>query len=202
MTSTEHPRTSLDSATSTHQSSRQPRTDPRQGRLAQSLRLALPAGPSLRHAPDDRVTQTVTGTRGAGQRMAGQVEAVGRKVSRFRAGDEVYAQVGTGGCAEHINLPQEQPAPKPSNLTTDPRKFPAPRTSLTPRGTDLENWCPPGPPGSAARSRAAYGLLTAVMITMALAASLLVLPSLLMLVTRDRVTTPQVEATRPQPIVS
>ena len=33
---------------------------------------------------------------------------------------------------------------------------------------------------------ASYGLLTAVMIAMALVASLLVLPSLLMLVTKDR----------------
>ena len=48
---------------------------------------------------------------------------------------------------------------------------------------------------------ASYGLLTAVMIAVALAASLLVLPSLLMLVTRERVPTPPGETTRPEAIV-
>jgi predicted RND superfamily exporter protein len=46
---------------------------------------------------------------------------------------------------------------------------------------------------------ASYGLLTAVMIAMALAASLLVLPSLLMLVTRDRAPTPPVEPAQSVP---
>ncbi|MDH3398442.1 MAG: MMPL family transporter, partial [Acidimicrobiia bacterium] len=47
---------------------------------------------------------------------------------------------------------------------------------------------------------ASYGLLTAVMIAMALAASLLVLPSLLMVVTRDRAEDfAAIDASRPEP---
>ena len=52
-----------------------------------------------------------------GSDMAGQVEAVGRNVTRFRPGDEVFAEVGTGGCAEYLSVPEEKPALKPSNLT-------------------------------------------------------------------------------------
>ncbi len=52
-----------------------------------------------------------------GSDLAGQVEAVGRNVTRFRTGDEVFAEVGTGGCAEYISVPEEKPELKPANLT-------------------------------------------------------------------------------------
>jgi NADPH:quinone reductase-like Zn-dependent oxidoreductase len=52
-----------------------------------------------------------------GSDMAGQVEAVGRNVTRFRPGDEVFAEVGTGGCAEYISIPEGKPEVKPANLT-------------------------------------------------------------------------------------
>jgi len=52
-----------------------------------------------------------------GSDMAGQVEAVGRSVTRFRPGDEVYAEVGIGSCAEYITVPEAKPALKPANLT-------------------------------------------------------------------------------------
>lgn len=52
-----------------------------------------------------------------GSDIAGQVEAAGRNVTRFRPGDEVFAEVGTGGCAEYISLAEEKPEKKPANLT-------------------------------------------------------------------------------------
>ena len=51
-----------------------------------------------------------------GSDMAGVVEAVGAKVTRFRPGDEVYAEVGTGGCAEYVSISQDLPVRKPAAL--------------------------------------------------------------------------------------
>jgi NADPH:quinone reductase-like Zn-dependent oxidoreductase len=52
-----------------------------------------------------------------GLAIAGRVEAVGSKVSTFRPGDEVYAEIGKGGFAEYACVPQDALALKPSNLT-------------------------------------------------------------------------------------
>jgi NADPH:quinone reductase-like Zn-dependent oxidoreductase len=49
--------------------------------------------------------------------VAGQVEAVGANVTRFRHGDEVYADVVTGGFAEYTCVPEDVVAAKPTNLT-------------------------------------------------------------------------------------
>jgi NADPH:quinone reductase-like Zn-dependent oxidoreductase len=54
---------------------------------------------------------------GLGSDVAGQVEAVGRNVTRFRPGDEVYADVVQGGFAEYTSVPEAFLAPKPANLT-------------------------------------------------------------------------------------
>ena len=54
---------------------------------------------------------------GLGSDVAGQVEAVGANVTRFRPGDEVYADVVTGGFAELVSVPEAFLAPKPANLT-------------------------------------------------------------------------------------
>lgn len=59
-----------------------------------------------------RQTPTVLGSD-----MAGLVEAVGRNVTSFSPGDEVFAEVGTGGCAEYVCVPEEKPALKPANLS-------------------------------------------------------------------------------------
>jgi len=40
-----------------------------------------------------------------GSDMAGQVEAVGKDVTGFRPGDDVYAEVDAGGFAEYISFP-------------------------------------------------------------------------------------------------
>jgi NADPH:quinone reductase-like Zn-dependent oxidoreductase len=52
-----------------------------------------------------------------GSDLAGRVEAVGRKVTRFRPGDEVFAHVLEGGFAEYGCVPQDLLGRKPANLT-------------------------------------------------------------------------------------
>ncbi|MBT2235309.1 NAD(P)-dependent alcohol dehydrogenase [Nonomuraea sp. NEAU-A123] len=52
-----------------------------------------------------------------GADMAGQVEAVGKDVTGFGPGDEVFAQVNQGGFAEYICVREGELAPKPKNLT-------------------------------------------------------------------------------------
>lgn len=54
---------------------------------------------------------------GLGSDVAGQVEAVGSDVTRFRPGDEVFADVLTGGFAEYTTVPQDLVGLKPANLT-------------------------------------------------------------------------------------
>jgi NADPH:quinone reductase-like Zn-dependent oxidoreductase len=52
--------------------------------------------------------------------VAGQVEAVGSGVTRFRPGDEVYANlldVGYGGFAEYVSVPADVMSLKPANLS-------------------------------------------------------------------------------------
>jgi len=49
--------------------------------------------------------------------LAGVVEAVGSKVTAFRPGDEVYAQIETGSFAEYAVVPERALAPKPANLS-------------------------------------------------------------------------------------
>lgn len=48
--------------------------------------------------------------------VAGTVEAVGRKVTGFQPGDEVYGS-GQGTCAEYTTAPEHALAPKPAGLT-------------------------------------------------------------------------------------
>lgn len=54
-----------------------------------------------------------------GADLAGQVEAIGRNVTRFKAGDEVFGAIGLkpGAFAEHACAQQDALAPKPANLT-------------------------------------------------------------------------------------
>ena len=52
--------------------------------------------------------------------IAGQVEVVGSGVTRFRPGDEVYANLldhGFGGFAEYVSVPVDVLASKPANLS-------------------------------------------------------------------------------------
>jgi len=51
-----------------------------------------------------------------GMDMAGVVEAVGKDVTRFRRGDEVFG-IGKGAFAEYARAPEGKLAPKPANLT-------------------------------------------------------------------------------------
>jgi NADPH:quinone reductase-like Zn-dependent oxidoreductase len=52
-----------------------------------------------------------------GSDIAGQVEGVGKAVTRFRPGDEVYAFVWSGAFAEHAAVPGAVLGLKPANLT-------------------------------------------------------------------------------------
>lgn len=52
-----------------------------------------------------------------GRDVAGRVEAVGTAVTRFRPGDEVYAEIDSGSFAECASVPEGVLALKPSNLT-------------------------------------------------------------------------------------
>jgi NADPH:quinone reductase-like Zn-dependent oxidoreductase len=52
-----------------------------------------------------------------GSDLAGDVEAVGGNVTRYRPGDEVYANVLEGAFAEHSAVPAAFLAPKPANLS-------------------------------------------------------------------------------------
>jgi NADPH:quinone reductase-like Zn-dependent oxidoreductase len=49
--------------------------------------------------------------------VAGQVEAVGKDVTRFHPGDEVFAHVQEGGFAEYAAVPEAALGLKPANLT-------------------------------------------------------------------------------------
>jgi NADPH:quinone reductase-like Zn-dependent oxidoreductase len=51
-----------------------------------------------------------------GSDVAGVVETVGNKVSRFRPGDEVFG-IGKGSYAEYVCAREDKVAPKPENLT-------------------------------------------------------------------------------------
>jgi NADPH:quinone reductase-like Zn-dependent oxidoreductase len=51
-----------------------------------------------------------------GSDMAGVVEAIGKDVSRFQPGDEVFG-IGKGSYAEYVCAPEDKLAPKPANLT-------------------------------------------------------------------------------------
>jgi len=52
-----------------------------------------------------------------GADMAGQVEAVGKDVTEFRPGDEVFAVLKQGGFAEYVCVQEGELAPKPKNLS-------------------------------------------------------------------------------------
>jgi NADPH:quinone reductase-like Zn-dependent oxidoreductase len=54
---------------------------------------------------------------GFGSDVAGQVEAVGKTVTRFRPGDEVFAHVLKGGFAEYACVPEDSLGLQPANLT-------------------------------------------------------------------------------------
>jgi len=52
-----------------------------------------------------------------GADIAGKVEAVGKNVSQFRPGDEVFGDIGHGGFAEYALAPERDLALKPASLS-------------------------------------------------------------------------------------
>src|SRR5437762_498295 len=72
-----------------------------------------------------------------GSDMAGDVEAVGNEVTRFRPGDEVFGFVRVGTFAEYVSAPEELLALKPANLSFQLAGTASPsacRRVLTPKG--------------------------------------------------------------------
>jgi NADPH:quinone reductase-like Zn-dependent oxidoreductase len=74
---------------------------------------------------EPRIARLMTGTVGLrapklrilGCDMAGQVEAVGKDVTEFRPGDDVFALLKQGGFAEYACVPERLLARKPANLS-------------------------------------------------------------------------------------
>lgn len=52
-----------------------------------------------------------------GSDVAGEVEAIGSQVRRFRPGDEVFGFVGAGGFADYVSAPEGRLVSKPANLS-------------------------------------------------------------------------------------
>ncbi|MCC5581701.1 NAD(P)-dependent alcohol dehydrogenase [Microtetraspora sp. AC03309] len=52
-----------------------------------------------------------------GADISGQVESVGRNVTEFRPGDDVFAVISGGGFAEYVCVRESDLAPKPENLS-------------------------------------------------------------------------------------
>jgi NADPH:quinone reductase-like Zn-dependent oxidoreductase len=52
-----------------------------------------------------------------GADVAGEVEAVGKAVTGFQAGDEVFAMTKQGGFGEYVRVRADEVAPKPRNLS-------------------------------------------------------------------------------------
>ena len=74
---------------------------------------------------EPRVARLMSGTvalrtpklRILGGDMSGQVEAVGRDVTEFRPGDDVFAMLQGGGFAEFVSVPERLLARRPGNLS-------------------------------------------------------------------------------------
>jgi NADPH:quinone reductase-like Zn-dependent oxidoreductase len=74
---------------------------------------------------EPRVARVMPGTLGLrgpklrilGGDMAGHVEGVGKDVTEFRPGDDVFALLEQGGFAEYVSVPERLLARKPGNLS-------------------------------------------------------------------------------------
>lgn len=65
-----------------------------------------------------------------GADIAGRVEAVGKSVTRFKPGDEVYGEVGFGGYAEYVCSSEKNLAHKPAGVSYEAAAA-APMAGLT-----------------------------------------------------------------------
>ena len=62
-----------------------------------------------------------------GADIAGRVEAVGRSVTQFQPGDDVFGDIslwGWGGFAEYVSVPETALVLKPANITFEKQRRP------------------------------------------------------------------------------
>jgi NADPH:quinone reductase-like Zn-dependent oxidoreductase len=86
---------------------------------------AITAGDVIVLKGEPFVTRFATGLREPkntipGKEMAGRIEAVGRNVTQFQSGDEVFGDLSVaswGAFAEYVSVPESAIALKPANLT-------------------------------------------------------------------------------------
>ena len=90
-----------------------------------------------------------------GMDLAGQVEAVGGRVTRFRPGDAVFAWTD-GSYAEYASVPQDQLVPMPANLGFEPAAA-VPISGPSPRGGRWSSWAARSVVGGWAASTATCG---------------------------------------------
>ena len=82
--------------------------------------------------------------------VAGEVEAVGRGVTRLRPGDAVYGTCD-GAFAEYARVAEDRAAPKPANLTFEQAAAVPPRCGDRPPGPSRHRSLPVGPEGAGHR---------------------------------------------------
>ncbi len=84
--------------------------------LRECLRLAFP---DRGHIPDPLYGRGIPQTQNTrpGADLAGTVEAVGKNVTQFKPGDEVFGDIGHGAFAEYACAAEKRLVLKPVNLT-------------------------------------------------------------------------------------
>ena len=110
---------------------------PREDQLLLKVRASSVNAYELRHVRADPFMIRLMGAglfkpkhRILGADVAGEVEAVGRQVTRFKPGDAVFGEGGYGGYAEYVCVDEKRVVHKPSDLTFEEAAA-APMAALT-----------------------------------------------------------------------
>lgn len=110
---------------------------PKEGELLLKVRAASVNAYDWRHVRADPFLIRLMGAglfkpkhRILGADVAGEVEAVGREVQRFKPGDAVFGEGGYGAFAEYVCVAEKRCVPKPAGLTFEEAAA-APMAALT-----------------------------------------------------------------------